>query len=248
MTVTQLYHKLEVWLPATLSCEWDNDGLMCCPDPDASVKRVLFTLDVTDEAVDHAVSGGFDLIVSHHPMIFCPLRAITDPKLVRLIRNGIAVMSFHTRLDAAEGGVNYALADRLGLMEAIPFHSDGIGLLGCLPVPMTGEALAALLKERLGVDAIEGVLAGRPCHRVAVVGGEGKNYLTAAVAAGADTFVTGSLGYHPMSDAAALGVNLFAVGHYHSEQPVLPRLAAYVSEVAGGIEYECYACNRIRIL
>ena len=247
MTVMQLYTALEQWLPATLSCEWDNDGLMCCPDPEAPVKRVLFTLDVTEEAVAYAIRGGFDLLVSHHPLIFRPLTAIVDPKLIRLTQSGIAVMSFHTRLDAAEGGVNDALAARLGLEETARFHPDGIGVIGYLPQPMTEEDFASLVKARLGVERIEIVTADRLCHRVAVVGGEGKDYVAAAVAAGADTFLTGSMGYHPMTDAAGLGVSIVTAGHYHTEQPVLARLAERVTALASEVSFEIYACNRIQI-
>ena len=231
MTVSELYQKLSEAFPTDLSCDWDNDGLMCCPDADAEVKRVLLTLDVTDKAVAYAVAGGYDTILSHHPMIFRKLRGITDPKHIRLIQNGIAVLSFHTRLDAAEGGVNHALAARLGLTEVHPFTADGIGLIGCLPKPLPPAYFAEQIKQHLEAPFVEGLCGETPCFRVAVVGGEGKDYVADAFAAGADTYVTGSLSYHTFTDYAGSGKNLLAAGHYFTEQPVLMALADRLSRL-----------------
>ena len=77
MNVRQLYQYLNENIPTSLSCEWDNDGLMCCPDPDREVHRVLIALDVTGEVADEAVEGDFDVVVSHHPLIFKPIRSLT---------------------------------------------------------------------------------------------------------------------------------------------------------------------------
>ena len=111
MNVAELYEYLNERIPASLSCEWDNDGLMCCPDPDKEVSRVLITLDVTDDAVSAAISGGYDLIVSHHPLVFRPLKSvtpydITSARVIELIKSDVSVMSFHTRLDAVDGGAD----------------------------------------------------------------------------------------------------------------------------------------------
>lgn len=248
MTVATLFQKLEERIPRALSCEWDNDGLMCCPDPETNVNKVLFTLDVTDQAVDYAVAGGFDLIISHHPMIFRPLKGITDLKYVKLIRNGISVMSFHTRLDATEGGVNDVLASLLGLRDTERFIHEGIGVVGTLSAPMASADFAAFVKETLHCPRLEVILTDRPCQRIAVVGGDGKDFIGNAAAAGADTYLTGSMSYNSMTDGEALGMNLLAAGHYETEQPVLTALAAEVEAITGGVAYEIFACNRIAVL
>ena len=248
MTVATLFQKLEERIPCSLSCEWDNDGLMCCPDPETNVNKVLFTLDVTEQAVDYAVAGGFDLIVSHHPMIFRPLTGITDPKYIKLIRNGIAVMSFHTRLDAKEGGVNDVLAGLLDLRDTVRFNGEGIGVVGTLPQAMAPSDFAALVKTVLRCPKLEVILTDRPCHRIAVVGGDGKDFLGDAALAGADTYLTGSMSYNSMTDGEALGMNLLTAGHYETEQPVLTALAADVQTITGGVAYEIFPCNRITVL
>ena len=77
MKVSQLYDFLNKRIPRDLSCEWDNDGLACCPDPERQVKRVLLALDITEETVARAIDGGYDVILAHHPLIFRPIKALT---------------------------------------------------------------------------------------------------------------------------------------------------------------------------
>ena len=102
MTVKELYQKMSERIPENLSEEWDNDGLMCSSDTSADVRRALVSLDVTEEIVDYAIENGFDLIVSHHPLIFKPISSLTEDsnvarKVIKLISNNISVFSFHTR-------------------------------------------------------------------------------------------------------------------------------------------------------
>ncbi|MBR4872828.1 MAG: Nif3-like dinuclear metal center hexameric protein, partial [Clostridia bacterium] len=130
MTVSELYRFLENKIPKSLSCEWDNDGLMCCPDPAREVKKVLFALDITEAVVEMAIEKGCDVILSHHPLVFRPVKALTTEggvprKLIRLVQNGISAMSFHTRLDAVCGGVNDILAATLGLENVSAFGPEG---------------------------------------------------------------------------------------------------------------------------
>ena len=233
MTVNELYGKLNEIIPPSLSCEWDNDGLMCCPDGEAEVKRVLVTLDVTEAAVRRAIEGGYDLIVSHHPMIFKGLKAVNGEnyiaaKTIDLIRNGISVMSFHTRLDAVKGGVNDVLAGLLGLRDAVPFGDEAIGRIGSLPEAMDQRAFAERVKAVLGAPVVLLADAGMPTHRVAVLGGGGDDDVAVARAAGADTYVTGELKYHSLTDAPEEGMNLIEAGHFHTENPVCETLRQWL--------------------
>ena len=156
MTVRELYNYLSEKIPSELSCEWDNDGLMCCPEPDREVRRVLVCLDVSDEAVNTAIEGGFDVILSHHPMIFKGIKSVvgeTGPvgRVIRLIKSGISVMSFHTRFDAVDGGVNDTLASIFELTDVEKIECEGIelGRVGSLKQEMVLSDFAALVKEKL---------------------------------------------------------------------------------------------------
>lgn len=244
MNVKQLYDVLNEKIPPSLSCSWDNDGLMCCPDPEREVGRVLIALDVTGEVVDEAIDGGFDLVISHHPLIFHPIRSLTTDsgvgaKLINLVRAGVSVMSFHTRLDAVADGVNDQLAEALGLIDVEVFEDgDGtpLGRIGYLPEDMEVCELATRIKSALATPAVMVSGCGKRADRVAVVGGEGKSFIGAAKAAGADTFVSGRLGYNNMVEAEELGINLIEAGHFFTEDPVCDRIAELVSAADGNIE------------
>lgn len=248
MTVAELYEQLNAIIPPSLSCDWDNDGLMCCPDPKRQVRKVLLTLDATEKAVAHAIGHGYDVILTHHPMIFRPIGGITDPKHIALIREGIAVMSFHTRLDRLEGGVNDVLAKALGLTPESRFGEDDLGVIGTLPSHVPTADFVMKAKATLGAPHARAVLSDLPTYRVAVVGGSGKDYLDAAREAGADTYVTGDISYNAMTDASETGMNVITLGHYYTEQPVLSFLSEKVGECDPAIACRIYACNVITLL
>lgn len=239
MTVEALYRALEERIPRALSCEWDNDGLMCCPDPQKAVKKALVALDVTTDVIRKAVEGGYDVILSHHPLIFHPVRAIEPAdqvaaKLIDLVRSGIAVMSFHTRLDAVKGGVNDVLAARLGLSNAEPFGEERILRVGTYKQALSLTEFAGRVKEATGAEAVQVFDAGVQVKRVAILGGSGSDDVEVARRAGADTYLTGELSHHHFADAPGQGMNLLAAGHYHTEQPVCEALAEMVRSICPG--------------
>ena len=225
MTVRELYEMLSDRIPEDLREEWDNDGIMCCADDLASVNRVLVTLDVTEEIVDYAIDNGFDLILSHHPLVFKPIKSI-DPenhvarKLIKLIKAGVSVISFHTRADKVRGGVNDCLARMLGLLDVEMFGDDCLGRIGHLERETSLEEFAARVKSALGIEKVMVSDAYNPVYSVALVGGDGKGYISEAIENGADTYLSGRIGYNTMEEAAEMGINLIEAGHYATEFPV----------------------------
>lgn len=253
MTIRELYSIFNEKIPTALSCEWDNDGLMCCPDGDREVRRVLLTLDVTADAVAKAIETNCDLILSHHPLIFKGIKSLDgeDPisaKAIALMKNGISVMSFHTRLDAVAGGVNDLLAALLGLPDTEPFGDEAIGRIGTLPEPMTAEAFAKKVKTVLNAPVVQLSDAGLPVRRVAVLGGSGSDDVEAAKSAGADTYVSGELKYHQLTDAPEDRINLITAGHFHTEFPVCQALKQLLSELDPTIEAEIYDNYKIQTI
>ena len=248
----ELYKKLEQRYPATLRCPWDNDGIMCMSDPDREVRRVLITLDITEDAVGKAIEEEFDLILSHHPLIFrgishMDVRDSVPRRLLALAGEGITALSYHTRLDAAKGGVNDALAELLELEEVSEFEVEGVpmGRIGELAGEMTPKAFALYVKQRL--DAEQAVMAdgGSSIRRVAVLGGAGDDAVQAAREAGADAFVTGELKYHTLSDAHLCDMTLLALGHYETEQPVCQNLYDTLRALLPEAEIEIYHANTL---
>ena len=241
-TLRQLFEFFSYRFPVELREEWDNDGVMCMTR-DRNVRKVLVTLDVTPEAAEYAVAGGFDLIVSHHPLIFRPLTSVTDPRVVKLIKNDVAVFSFHTRLDAADGGVNDVLCARLGL-ESV--EKRGMMRVGEFSAEMTHEEFAALLKARLGAKKITCVERTPRVRRVAVLGGDGKDLYGEAAASGADTYLCGNMSYNTMTDAGSGRINVYEAGHFETEFPVCRALCDMIAQFDPAIGCEVFDSNIIK--
>lgn len=255
MNIAEVYEHFNNIIPRSLSCDWDNDGLMCCPDSDREVKRVLCTLDVSESAVEYAISGGFDTIISHHPLIFKPVREMNpaDPtarKLIRLIQNNVAVLSFHTRLDAAVGGVNDMLCSLFGIRETMPFGIEGelVGRVGAIDNELSVKAFASQVKNALKAPAVLLADGGKPVKRVSVVGGDGKDFVYAAAACGADTFITGRASYNTMVQAREIGLNIIEAGHFYTEDIICGYFAKELAKIDTRIYAEHYSRCEIIIV
>ncbi len=220
MKLSDLMKEMERIAPAELAEAWDNVGLLY-GDPEAPVTAVVVTLDVTKAAIDYAKEIGAELIISHHPLLFSPVKAVRAPStLYTLCQSGIAVFAAHTNLDAAKGGVNDALAAAIGLAE-VETAFDGIGRVGVLPRTMTPQEFADTVSNVLStaVQLREGTAAVRT---VALVGGAGGDYVGDTVA---DAFLTGELKHHEWLDLPNT-LTVVAAGHFATENVVVAPLAA----------------------
>lgn len=252
-TIKDLYNYLDAKIPRSLSCEWDNDGLMVSGDISVSYNKILLSLDVTYEVVEYAIDNGYDVIISHHPLIFKGLKSVNDEnfvadKVIKLIKNGVSAFSFHTRLDACDSGVNDALANVLGIVGVTPFGNDGemIGRVGELEAPISVEELAKKVKDVLNCDRVTFVCGEKIAKRVCVLGGDGKDFLGAAASAGADVYVTGNMSYNTMLDAADMGMAVIEAGHFESENPVLSKLEEMIREFDADVKIGRYKSNPVK--
>ena len=253
MTVKKLYDKMTERIPENLREEWDNDGIMCSSDFSREVNNVLVALDVTEEIVDYAIGRNFDLIISHHPLVFRPINRVTEEnhisrKIIKLISNNVSVFSFHTRADKVEGGVNDILSSMLGLVDVSPFGEGGIGRIGTLNEESELSVFADLIKLQLGADSVKIANAYTPVKRVAVVGGDGKDLVADAIKAGADTFVSGRISYNIMEEASERAINLVEAGHYFTEQPVTEFFSSLVASIDGNAYIEIADSNMIETI
>lgn len=209
--------------------DWDATGLQV-GDPDDPVTAVLYCLDVTLATLDEAAERGADLVLAHHPLLFRPLARLTPATAsgrlaLRAARAGIAVLAAHTNFDVAVDGTSAPVADLLGLSGRRPLTEGGLGVVGDLEVPHTLDAVASEIARRLPAPALR--VAGdldAEVRRVAVCGGAGDALAGAALAAGADVFVTGDLRHHVALDARAQGLALIDAGHHATEAAALPAL------------------------
>ena len=230
MTVRELALAFDTLYPRELSCEWDNDGLLLSPAPDREVHRILTVLDVTERLVNAAKENGFDVIISHHPLIFRPLKSAVLGEGIgglaaSLLTSGISLLSYHTRADAADGGVADLLARLVGLSEVAPF-ADGIPRIGKLRTPTPSRELAERIKHATGAPFVRLGGADRTVSTVALCPGSGDDYIAAAAQAGAELYLSGELGYHALLDADHAGLSLVEIGHDYSEMQIVGAFAA----------------------
>ena len=222
----EIYNYLKELAPLELAEDWDNPGLLVdCGRP---VGRVLTCLDITGPVVREAREKGCDLVVSHHPVIFRPLKALQEGQVpCLLLKAGISAICMHTNLDAAPGGVNDTLAQRMGLRDAEPF-AEGMGRIGWIE-EMSAHQLAQETARVLHAR-VQWADGGKPIRSLALITGSGGSMLEDAIRAGADALLTGEASHHTALDALAAGVTLVAAGHYATEFPVAQTLAARLKD------------------
>lgn len=238
--------------PRELAMEGDNVGLLI-GRPDREVAKILVALDVTEAVAEEAAQMGAELIVAHHPVMNCawsPVQTIRDDApqgrlFLKLIESGIAAVCMHTNLDRARGGVNDALAARLGLehVEKLP-GGDGVLRVGELPGEMTLPAFLQWVKAAISPNGIRFADGGKPIRRVAVGGGACGGYLWAAAENGCDVFVTSDLKYNQFLDAQSVGLTVLDAGHFPTEDVVCPVLVKYLEERFPGIEIQKSTSHR----
>ena len=226
--------------PLELQMDFDNAGFQIGRS-EREVHRVLLALDATDAVVEEADALGAELIVTHHPLLFSPLRSLTDlnptqRRALTLAEKGIGLISMHTNLDIAEGGVNDVL---IRLLDAEPEGSldEGCGRIGTLPQAMGLSAFLEVCKQRLKVPALRFADGGKAVRKIAVMGGAGAGSLECAVKAGCDTYVTADIKYHQFQHAAELGLNLIDADHFYTENPVISELARQLKVQFPDVEF-----------
>ena len=228
MKIKEVLSALERFAPLPLQESWDNAGLQIGLT-EAEVSGALLCLDVTEKVIDEAVEKGCNVVVSHHPLLFRGLKQISDATDVqrtvwKAIQKGICVISMHTNLDNAPGGVNFRIASRLGL-TGVRFGGvaegseaqSGSWVMGILPEPMAADDFVLHVKRQMQAEsAMCNELLRRPISRVAICGGAGDFLLDEAVRAGADAFITGEMHYHAYFGYEQQ-LQICVIGHYESE-------------------------------
>ena len=228
MKIKEVLSALEQFAPLPLQESWDNAGLQIGLT-EAEVSGALLCLDVTEKVVDEAERKGCNLVVSHHPLLFRGLKQISDATDVqrtvwKAVQKGICVISMHTNLDNAREGVNFKIAERLGLGNVQFFVSktvDGVecgsGVMGELAEPMAADDFVQhVMRQMEAESAMCNELLRRPIRKVAICGGAGDFLLDDAVRAGADAFLTGEMHYHQYFGYEQQ-IQICVIGHYESE-------------------------------
>jgi len=227
--IRQVLDALEQFAPLPLQESWDNAGLQLGLT-EADVSGALLCLDVNEQIVDEALRKGCNLIVSHHPLLFRGLKQISGADyvqrcVIKALKNDIVIVSMHTNMDNAQNGVNWKIAERLGLQQCQFFAQKqvgdieaGSGVVGVLPQPMAADDFVLMVKKQFDVECAQcNELLRRPIQKVALCGGAGDFLLPDAVSLGADAFITGEMHYHQYFGYEQR-IQICVIGHYQSEQ------------------------------
>lgn len=231
MKLGNIIKELEKNFPKQLAEKWDNVGLLV-GDREQKIKKIMILLDATEKAIDYAIEKNVDLIITHHPMIFSPLKSIDyseiiGRKIIKLIKNEISLYTLHTNLDSAKDGLNEYIGNYLGLskgkiLERNDFQENsGIGRVYKLEEKSNIHDIIELVKRKLNLENVNVVLAEKSesesVEKIAVINGSGMSYWKLAKKLGADIVITGDVKYHEALDAKEAGISIIDVGHYESE-------------------------------
>ena len=239
MKIKEVLSALERFAPLPLQEDWDNAGLQIgLTETEAS--GALLCLDVNEDIVDEAIAKGCNIIVSHHPLLFRGLKCISGAdyvqrSVIKAIKHDICIVSMHTNMDNARGGVNFKIAEKIGLDDVRFFAAKadedaGSGVVGVLPSPMNARDFIMLVKKAFGVEcAMCNELLQRPVRKVAICGGAGDFLLQQAISEGADAFITGEMHYH-VYFGNEQKIQICVIGHYQSEQFTSEIFKSIISE------------------
>jgi dinuclear metal center YbgI/SA1388 family protein len=236
MKIKSITSYLESIAPLALQEEYDNSGLIV-GNEEEEVLGALICIDCTEAVMDEAIKKKCNLIIAHHPIIFRGLKKITGKNYVervvlKAIRNNIAIYAIHTNLDNVSQGVNKKICEKLGLtnckflLPSLRGEGSGVrqgvrsgsGMIGTLSKPMTEIAFLNKVKKTMKAGSLRHTaLLNKKIIKVAVCGGSGSFLLDAAIASGADVFVTADFKYHQFFDAENK-ILIADIGHYESEQ------------------------------
>ncbi len=244
VTVGAVFAALDRFAPFASACGWDNSGLQT-GSMEQKVSGVVLALDCTAETLAYAGAVGANLVITHHPIIFDPLRQVLSDSVVGMaLQGGISVISAHTNLDLAAGGVSDCLAKALDLEVAGSFGEDGVGRIASCKEPLSPAEFAALVKKRLHT-AVRYWAGDRKISTVALVGGAGSDEALAACETHADAYLTGELKHNCFIDCAQSGMTFVEAGHYATERVVLPQLSALLAEEFPELPIAVYELTRL---
>ncbi len=230
-------------IPEKLAADFDNMGFQV-GDPENEVRGIVLALDVTDDVIDFTLQNGCNMIITHHPLIFSPLKSVTTQgaveKLVyKLISNGISLYSAHTSFDRVNGGTDDVLAEIIGMKEPKRLETGveyGFGRIGA--VKITAGELKSRLENALGGKLVTTARDDRIIRVAASCAGAGADLMSDAIEQGADIFVTGEASYHEVLDAKRLGMDVILCTHQLSEQISIDVLKNTLQNHLNGVQYK----------
>lgn len=242
MTIKEVAGLLHEWAPPELAESYDNVGILV-GESGKKAKKILVSLEVTEQVLDEAASLGANVVVSHHPLWFRNRKSLlgddyVSRNVLKAVRNDVALIAIHTNLDNVFKGVNAKIGDKLGVEDLTILQPKspeqpqiGAGMIGSFSEAKKKEDFLAHVKATFLCSAVKytkAPLVDR-IEKIAWCGGAGSFLIEAAAKAGAEAFITSDITYHYYFDAPE-DMMLLDVGHYESEQYTVELIAEYLNE------------------
>ncbi len=234
--IKDIYEYIDSIAPFDTQAQFDNCGLLV-GDMGKDVKKVLLSLDITEDVVEEAKDKGCELIISHHPVIFSPLKSVCESDIVyKLIKADVSALCVHTNLDKAENiGVNVCLAKTLGLENTV-LYPDEYLCVGELENTMSDTEFARFVKEKLSLQGVR-YTKGNTVKRVAVSSGAGSEAVLLKDKYGFQALVTGELKHHHFLYAKSTSLCAVEAGHFSTEDIVIDPLKNALKEKFSHVEF-----------
>ncbi len=249
-TIKDILNFTETFAPLDTQMEFDNSGLLIGSDH-TEVTKAIVALDITNDVVNEAVANNVQLIISHHPVIFAPLKNIpADSVVYNIIKNSLSALCLHTNLDLSpEFGVNTCLADAVGVKDGM--FADGECLfIGELQAETDIEQFASTVKTALNCKGVRYTKPKDKVKTVAICSGSGGDLVTLAKDYNADVLLTGEIKHHEILLAQSLGISVVDGSHFGTEDIVISPLCHKLKEQFPDVEFiksesHCNALNFI---
>lgn len=239
--VIDIYKSLDELAPFSNQTAWDNSGILVGSKLN-NVQKILLTLDITYETAIEAHETGADLVISHHPVIFSPLKRLyeNNPAVI-LSKHNINAICMHTNFDIANGGMNDILCERLGLVPnkgEVLNEDDNIGRICSLSKPTDIPTFAKWVKKALGCKILRYTDTGKMVAKIGVCSGAGAEYFTDALQKECQLLITGDIKHHDFIDAKNAGISLIDAGHFYTENIFYDKLKTFLLDRFPDLEIE----------
>ncbi len=236
MKILDVYNTLNTLAPFSLAEEWDNCGLLV-GSFEEECKTVLVCLDVTDDVINQAIENEVQLIISHHPVIFDPVKSVNfNSKIAKLVKNNISVISAHTNLDIAQNGVNDTLCEKLNF-EIKENFADSFGRICTCKKFDTATDLAKYVKEKLNSEELTFIDASNQINTVAICSGSGSSLAQDVINSKVDAFITGELKHNVMLELYENKISVVMAGHFSTEVVITQTLAEKLNALIPEIKF-----------
>lgn len=250
--IVDIYNFIDEIAPYNSQMDFDNSGLLV-GDLNEEVKKSVVSLDVTKDSINECINLGATLIISHHPVIFHPLKSLKTYDIPYVLaKNQISSLCAHTNLDLSPVGVNYCLFSALKLKDKkslSKYNGYDLGYTGTLEKSMSSLDFANFIKKSLNCNYVRFTDVSKSIKKVAVSSGAGGSSVFDAFSSGCDALVTGEIKHNEILFANDHEVSIFDVGHFSSENVVVPYLTDILKRKFSDIEfYEFNCCDKVKCI